>query len=87
MIKGKGTVYTMKVPESKEDVISECSFCDSFAGIQGGICKCSLHPKGIPEDKLRKSYPGLPEYSMDYCKYQCPVKVLNLKANRGQHGK
>lgn len=73
----------MKVPGSKDNVISECSFCENFAGIQGGICKCNLHPKGIPESKLVKSYPGLPAYDMNYCEYQCPANVLKLKANRG----
>lgn len=35
-------MVVIKVPGSKDNIISECSFCDSFAWKQGGICKCSL---------------------------------------------
>lgn len=75
----------MKVPGTECEIISECSFCDSFSWSGNGAAKCALHPKGIPEPKLMQSYPGLPTYDPDYCDYQSPVRIEQLRAGNGTY--
>lgn len=52
--------------DAPKPVISECNSC----GYHYGFGKCEKYPEGIPEEKLRQSFPGTGKYNKKYCEHR-----------------
>lgn len=74
----------MKVPGTKDEYISECSFCQNLTEIKRKTGKCGLYPQGIPWSVLSKSFPGNQDYADGYCENQRPIDPIRLRRSAGE---
>ena len=52
--------------DNPKPIFSQCGKCRCWHGFG----KCDKYTAGIPEDIMRKSFPGTQNYDKDYCPYR-----------------